>query len=129
MPSSSIATAGLSLFALAALLASTVPEPVSAHGLHEQRSSLGVTRRRHHARLATQSKRDNEKRGDVSTLVTGLGMGTLYFDVNGGGTCGPVNVSSGSPCFRLLLLNNMLIRSPNKTGMALVRRNERLCNV
>ena len=101
MPSfTSAATAGLALsFGLTALLA--IPEPINAHSLHEQRSALGATRRRHHARLAQSKRHDNvsssshdqhDKRGDFSTLVTGLGMGTLYFDVDGGGTCGPVNV-------------------------------------
>ncbi|KAL7008852.1 hypothetical protein EMMF5_001598 [Cystobasidiomycetes sp. EMM_F5] len=49
-------------------------------------------RRSQHAKLAArlQLAQQSERRG-LSTLVSGTGDGTFYYDVNGAGTCGPVN--------------------------------------
>lgn len=49
--------------------------------------------RRHHAKMAELSKRNLSPRA----LTTLTGFGTLYYDINGGGTCGPANGWSSFP--------------------------------
>lgn len=49
--------------------------------------------RRHHAKMAELSKRNLSPRA----LLSNTGFGTLYYDVNGGGTCGPANGWSSFP--------------------------------
>lgn len=57
-------------------------------GFADAARSNPAVRRRHHARLAARqeqaSNTHTSKRG-LTSILTGLGQGTLYYDLNGGG--------------------------------------------
>ena len=50
-------------------------------------------KRRHHAKMADLERRNLSPRA----LLSLTGFGTLYYDINGGGTCGPANGWSSFP--------------------------------
>lgn len=54
---------------------------------HGKSTPLLGHKRRHHAKMADLAKRNISPRA----LLSLTGFGTLYYDINGGGTCGPAN--------------------------------------
>jgi len=76
------------------LAATTLLAAELLSGFADAARSNPAVRRRHHARLAARqeqaSNTHTSKRG-LTSILTGLGQGTLYYDLNGGGTCGPAN--------------------------------------
>lgn len=59
-------------------------QPLQA--VHHQPSQSHIKNRRH-SKMAKKVK----AKKDMSVLFSGGGLGTLYYDMNGGGTCGPIN--------------------------------------
>lgn len=76
----------LSLLSAASLLALS-SESVSA--TPSSSGSPAHLRRRHHAKLAAKRAASLVKK--QSPIFSGTGQATLYFDINGGGTCGAAN--------------------------------------
>lgn len=73
--------------------ASTIPNDAAAllgrrdTAIHADSAYPPSHKRRHHAKMAELSKRNLSPRA----LLSLTGFGTLYYDINGGGTCGPAN--------------------------------------
>lgn len=101
----SLAATAAVLSTLTSASASTVPSEALARRStpgaggegtlpHNRRANFPSTnKRRHHAKLAELSKRNLSPRA----LLSLTGFGTLYYDINGGGTCGPANGWSSFP--------------------------------
>lgn len=84
----------------AAAAAALVPGALSNDGLLAPRMVANEhdaiplsNKRRHHAKMADLAKRNISPRA----LLSLTGFGTLYYDINGGGTCGPANGWSSFP--------------------------------
>jgi hypothetical protein len=89
-----------SIAALAAFttVASAVPTPIPVDGLPARADGPASgqahiipagNKRRHHEKMANLKARKLSPRA----LLSGSGKATLYYDIFGGGTCGPANVS------------------------------------